>query len=126
MSEEKSPFKFSDVKAEFTSLIDSIILKNLEDQKYDKEKTPETLTKMVEEIISTIKAKDIKFKFICQGSIFKKGYPSLYVSSHRLLDPETDGSLTVKYENNEVFCFISLYGIEPNFVEIVKKEDKKE
>lgn len=38
MSEEKSPFKFSDVKAEFTSLIDSIILKNLEDQKMIKKR----------------------------------------------------------------------------------------
>ena len=35
-------------------------------------------------------------------------------------------NIDIKYENNEVFCFISLYGIEPNFVEIVKKEDKKE
>ena len=69
------------------------------------------LTAMVDDIIRQFL--NDKDKFICNSTIFQKGDASLHFSSTCLWNPNTDGSITVKYENDKLHCFVCLFGIAP-------------
>ena len=56
---------------------------------------------------------DIGFKFVCTCTIFQKGYASMNFSSTCLWNPNQDGSVTVKYENDKMHAFVCLFGLAP-------------
>ena len=64
---------------------------------------------MTEEIIKTLQSQSNNFKIVCLGGIMEKGRISLHISSSRLIDPSTDDCITVKYENEEMNCFITFF-----------------
>ena len=51
------------------------------------------------------------FKYVCNSVIFQKGEAILHFSSTCLCNPEIDGALTVKYENESMHCFVCIFGI---------------
>jgi hypothetical protein len=112
----KQEIKFSDKKTEYSNLIDSTIKKYLDGKNYDSEEVKHWLSHMTEEIIKTIQLEKTDFKVICYGEILQKGSLSLHISSSRLIDPNTDDCITIKFENEEMFCFITLIGIILNFI----------
>ena len=91
MSNEQE-IKFSDKRKEYSTLIESIIKKYLDGKNYNKEEVKKWICQMTEEII-------------------EKGKLSLHISSSRLIDPSTDDCITIKYENEEMFCYITLIGL---------------
>jgi predicted metal-dependent RNase len=110
MSNEEE-IKFSDKKSEYTTLINSTIQKYLDGKKYNKEEAKKWVSHMTEEIIKTLQSESNNFKIVCLGGIMEKGRISLHISSSRLIDPSTDDCITVKYENEEMNCFITLIGL---------------
>ena len=70
------------------------------------------LTAMVDDIIS-LHQQQRGFKFVCTCTIFQKGYSSMNFSSTCLWNPNNDGSVTVKYENDKLHCFVCLFGCAP-------------
>ena len=110
MSNEEE-IKFSDKKSEYTTLINSTIQKYLDGKKYNKEEAKKWVTHMTEEIIKTLQSESNNFKIVCLGGIMEKGRISLHISSSRLIDPSTDDCITIKYENEEMFCYITLIGL---------------
>ena len=46
-------------------------------------------------------------------TIFQKGYASMNFSSTCLWNPNQDGSVTVKYENDKMHAFVCLFGLAP-------------
>ena len=83
--------QFAVIKDELTAMVDDIIRQFLNDKEYDKE----------------------GFKFVCTCTIFQKGYSSMNFSSTCLWNPNNDGSVTVKYENDKLHCFVCLFGCAP-------------
>ena len=77
--------QFAVIKDELTAMVDDIIRQFLNDKDYDQN----------------------------QAQIFQKGDASLHFSSTCLWNPNTDGSITVKYENDKLHCFVCLFGIAP-------------
>jgi dynein light chain Tctex-type 1 len=105
--------QFSAIKDELTTLCDGIIKKYLDGKNYDQKDAQSWCNQISDEIIKTLHSQQRGFKFICNGTIFQKGDASLHFSSTCLWNPNTDGSITVKYENDTMHCFICLFGIAP-------------
>ena len=66
-----------------------------------------------DEIIKALHQQQRGFKFVCTCTIFQKGYASMNFSSTCLWNPNQDGSVTVKYENDKMHAFVCLFGLAP-------------
>lgn len=110
MSQE---LKFSDYKEEINKKCDPIIKKYLEGKAYNQKDAQSWTNSISDEIIKTLHADQKGFKFICNCTIFQKGDASLHFSSTCLWNPNTDGSVTLKFETENMHCFVCLFGIAP-------------
>ena len=105
--------QFSAIKDELQEIVDQIIKKYLDGKTYDQKDAQSWCNQISDEVIKTLHSQQRGFKFICNGTIFQKGDASLHFSSTCLWNPNTDGSITVKYENDTMHCFICLFGVAP-------------
>ena len=105
--------QFSSIKDELTTMCDGIIRKFLDGKSYNQKEAQSWTNAISDEIIKTLHSQQRGFKFICNRTIFQKGDASLHFSSTCLWNPNTDGSSTVKYENEQMHCFVCLFGIAP-------------
>ena len=105
--------QFAVIKDELTAMVDDIIRQFLNDKDYDQNQAQSWCNGISDEIIKALHQQQRGFKFICNSTIFQKGDASLHSSSTCLWNPNTDGSITVKYENDKLHCFVCLFGIAP-------------
>lgn len=105
--------QFSSIKNELHDEVEKIIKKNLENKTYNQKEAQTWTNTVTDEVIKELHKLQKGFKFICNGTIFQKGDSSLHFSSTCLWNPNTDGSITVKWENDQMHCFICLFGIAP-------------
>jgi len=105
--------QFSSIKDELNSVCDKIIKSHLDSKTYNQKEAQTWTNSISDEIIKTLHSQQRGFKFICNGTIFQKGEASLHFSSTCLWNPNSDGSITVKYENESMHCFICLFGVAP-------------
>lgn len=105
--------QFSSIKDELNTVCDKIIKSHLDGKTYSQKDAQSWTNTISDEIIKTLHSLQKGFKFICNGTIFQKGDASLHFSSTCLWNPNTDGSITVKYENETMHCFICLFGVAP-------------
>ena len=108
-----SDISFNQIKQELETTANQVLKKHL-DQKTYSQKEAQTWTNTIsDELIKNLSAMQKGFKFMCNCTIFQKGDSSLHFSSTCLWNPNCDGSLTVKFENDQLHCFICLFGILP-------------
>jgi dynein light chain Tctex-type 1 len=105
--------QFSAIKDELSAVCDKIISKHLEGKAYNQKEAQTWTNTISDDVIKTLHSQQRGFKFICNGTIFQKGDSSLHFSSTCLWNPNSDGSITVKWENDSLHCFICLFGIAP-------------
>ena len=105
--------QFSSIKDELQATCDKIISQHLEGKTYNQKEAQTWTNSISDEVIKTLHSQQRGFKFICNGTIFQKGDASLHFSSTCLWNPNSDGSITVKYENETMHCFICLFGVAP-------------
>lgn len=105
--------QFSSIKDELNKTCDEIIAKHLASKNYNQKEAQSWVNTISDDIIKTLHSQQRGFKFICNGTIFQKGDASLHFSSTCLWNPTSDGSITVKWENEHMHCFICLFGIAP-------------
>lgn len=105
--------QFQPIKEEMESLCKGIIEKYLQGKVYNQKEAQGWTNAISDEIIKTLHSQQRGFKFICNGTIFQKGDASLHFSSTCLWNPNTDGSITAKWDNDQMHCFICLFGIAP-------------
>ena len=103
--------RFAKIKKELTSLVNNIIRQFLNDKDYDREVAQSWCDDINAEIIEDLRQQQTGFKFIIHTTISKKGESSFHFSNSFLWNKKTDGSIFVKYENDTLKCFVSLYGI---------------
>ena len=94
-------------------MVDDIIRQFLNDKDYDQNQAQSWCNGISDEINKALHQQQRGFKFVFNSTIFQKGDASLHFSSTCLLNPNTDGSITVKYENDKLHCFVCLFGIAP-------------
>lgn len=70
--------------------------------------------KIPDEIIKKLKEKfsGNKLKFMCNSTIFEKKSTSLHFSSTCLWDSKTDGTISVKWEDDKMYCFVCLFCVK--------------
>ena len=105
--------QFSAIKDEVHKTVEDIIRKNLEGKTYNQKEAQNWTNNISDEVIKTLHSQQRGFKFICNGTIFQKGDASLHFSSTCLWNPNSDGSTTIKWENEFMHCFICLFGVAP-------------
>ena len=105
--------QFAAIKDELTQMVDEIIRSYLNDKNYDQKEAQSWTNQISDEVIKQLHSQQRGFKFVCNSTIFQKGDASLHFSSTCLWNPNTDGSITVKYENDQLHCFVCLFGIAP-------------
>ena len=105
--------QFAAIKDELTQMVDEIIRTYLNDKNYDQKEAQGWTNQISDEVIKQLHSQQRGFKFVCNSTIFQKGDASLHFSSTCLWNPNTDGSITVKYENDQLHCFVCLFGIAP-------------
>ena len=98
-----SELQFAVIKDELTAMVDDIIRQFLNDK----------CNGISDEIIKALHQQQRGFKFVCTCTIFQKGYASMNFSSTCLWNPNQDGSVTVKYENDKMHAFVCLFGLAP-------------
>lgn len=108
-----SDLQFTNIKEELTNTIDGIIKKHLDGKNYNQKEAQAWTNIISDDVIKTLHTQQRGFKFLCNATIFQKGDASLHFSSTCLWNPATDGSITVKYENEHLHCFVCLFGIAP-------------
>ena len=89
-------------------MIDDIIKQYLNGKDYDKNQAQSWCNDISDEIIKALSQQQRGFKFVCNSYIFQKGDNSLHFSTTSLWNPNTDDSITVKYENDKLHCFVCL------------------
>lgn len=96
------------MKEELTALINNTI-KFLVGEKYIHDEAQNWVNEISYQIILKISEKKIpNYKFICSTTIIQKGNSALNFSTTCLWSPTDDKSLTIKYENNYLYCFVVL------------------
>jgi hypothetical protein len=105
--------QFSTIKDELNKLCEQVVSKHLEGKLYNQKEAQTWTNTISDEIIKNLHSQQKGFKFICNGTIFQKGDASLHFSSTCLWNPNSDGSITFKWENDQMHCFICLFGIAP-------------
>lgn len=105
--------QFSSIKEELHKICDDIINKHLQNKAYNAKEAQQWTNLISDDLIKTLHSQQRGFKFICNCTIFQKGDASLHFSSTCLWNPSSDGSITVKWENEQMHCFICLFGIAP-------------
>ena len=105
--------QFNVIKQELSDICTNVIQKHLENKTYNQKEAQTWTNTITDEVIKNLHGQQKGFKFICNGTIFQKGDASLHFSSTCLWNPSTDGSITVKWENDQMHCFICVFGIAP-------------
>ncbi len=105
--------QFNLIKQELSDICTEIIQNHLEKKTYDQKEAQSWTNAITDAVIKKLHGEQKGFKFICNGTIFQKGDASLHFSSTCLWNPSTDGSITVKWENEKMHCFICIFGIAP-------------
>lgn len=107
------PIQFNNIKDELHKVCERKIEDQLKDKTYSQKEAQAWTNAISDEIIKELHSQQRGFKFICNGTIFQKGDASLHFSSTCLWNPNSDGSITVKWENDTMHCFICLFGVAP-------------
>ena len=91
-----SELQFAVIKDELTAMVDDIIRQFLNDKIYEKDQAQNWCNGISDEIIKALHQQQRGFKFVCS-----------------LWNPNQDGSVTVKYENDKMHAFVCLFGLAP-------------
>ena len=105
----KNGIKFNEIKNELKDIVEKIVITFLENKIYEKEAAQLWCNNINDEILKILHQQKRGFKFICTTTLFEKGNASFSINS--LFDQIYDGSITVKYENDKIHCFVCLFGI---------------
>jgi len=112
------------MKEELTTLINNVI-KFFIGEKYIKDEGQRWANDISDQIIRQISEKKIEnYKFICSCTIFQKGSNSLNFSSTCLRNPTDDKNLTIRFENDYLHCFVTLFWLKVPEDDIKKPPSK--
>lgn len=104
--------KFSSFEEDYRAFVKKTINSVLEDKVYNKEEAQSWANEITKTIIEGIYQHQNGLKCLVSTTIYKKGTASLHFSSSCLWDRETDGTITVREENDSFLCFVVLFGIQ--------------
>jgi hypothetical protein len=100
--------KFSEIKEEVQSTIDEILKRNLDGKDLESGEGQKLTNQINDEVMKELQEKYKGFKFIINVNIFKND-GGINFSGIASYNPNNDGSLTVKYGNENFNAFVGLF-----------------
>ena len=102
--------KFDDIKEEVRGLIEDSLKSHLDGEYVDSEqqqKMNDTLSEINQKLHSTYPG----YKFVINGTSFKKGHTGLNYGARTFWNPNADGCVMGKFENEFLNAFVTVCGI---------------
>jgi hypothetical protein len=112
MSNFSQNSEFEKIKDDLIKMCEDVLKKCMEGKIYNREEAQIWVNKIPEEIIMNLKLNYTKMKFICNSTILQKKNTSLHFSSTCLWDRKSDGTISVKWEDDKMYCFICLFCVK--------------
>ena len=104
----------SQVKFETETVRDitqAAIKSSLDNQVYDHGSVNKWSSEILETTLRSLCERFPSFKFVSQCLILQKAGGGLHVSSSCYWDSNSDGMVTVRWENESMHCIVSVYGL---------------
>lgn len=92
-------------------ITEDIINEELGDKPYDHGQVSKWSNTILENTLKKLCEQFSSFKFVSQCLILQKAGGGLYVSSSCYWDSNTDGMVSVHWENDTIHCIVSIYGL---------------
>ena len=108
-----SELYFNTISDELKTMVDDIVRQILYDKDYDGTQVQSWCYSICDEVVKALEQQQRGFKFICISNIFKKGASLPVIGSNCLWNPNQDGSVMIKYESEQMYAFVYLFGIAP-------------
>lgn len=102
---------FNSLSDRICPLVNSKVAALLETKEFSDQEVPEWTTTLSQEVTDSLKELDPDFKYCVNCVIIQKGERGLFLSSANFSDPNTDGNLTIKWENKTLVCVMIIFGI---------------
>ena len=104
---------FNAISDELKTMVDDIVRQILYDKDYDETQVQSWCYSICDEVVKALEQQQRGFKFICISNISKKGASLPFIGSNCLWNPNQDGSVMIKYESEQMYAFVYLFGIAP-------------
>ncbi|XP_026682446.1 dynein light chain Tctex-type 1 [Diaphorina citri] len=104
---EESLFVVDEVSNIIKEAIEDCIGNNI----YNHSKVNTWLSNVIDSIIESLVKLQKPYKYIVTGTIVQKNGAGLHTASSCLWDNNTDGSCTVRWDNNTMYCIVSVFGL---------------
>lgn len=92
-------------------ITNDIIQDTLGNQQYDHTKVNKWSSDILENTLKKLCEMFPSFKFVSQCLILQKAGGGLHVSSSCYWDSNTDGMVSIRWENESMHCIVSVYGL---------------
>ncbi|CAJ0935744.1 unnamed protein product [Ranitomeya imitator] len=94
------------------NILESYLPLRLGDTTYDPQKVPSLVKEISEEIRSQVKkVLPARYKMLCVATMGERGQEDIKVVSRCLWDPHADNYAAHVYQNDSVFCVVSVYTV---------------
>ena len=93
------------------SITEQSIQSALNGQVYDHSSVNKWSSEILETTLRTLCERFPAYKFVSQCLILQKAGGGLHVSSSCYWDSNSDGMVTVRWENESLHCIVSIYGL---------------
>lgn len=104
-------FEFSALGEMASSLTRDTLNGYLESKKYNPNKTSEWVDNINNQIIAQLRELSPNFKYLVSTTLLQKVGAGLHVEAATFWDSTSDGSITVKYENDTLIAISIVFGI---------------
>ncbi|XP_072377584.1 dynein light chain Tctex-type-like [Diabrotica undecimpunctata] len=107
MDDEENQFVVEDV----SKLVKDTIENVLSEATYIPEKVNQWSASVSEQCLSALSKTKKMFKYVITCSIMQKTGAGLHTASSCYWDSATDGTCTVRWENNTMYCVVTVFGL---------------
>mmetsp|Transcript_28549 Transcript_28549/g.32658 ORF Transcript_28549/g.32658 Transcript_28549/m.32658 type:complete len:113 (-) Transcript_28549:234-572(-) len=101
---------FSTLRKEVNTIAQATLKKHLEAREYDAKEVREWCNRISEDIVQDLQKKNNNFKYCVTCTIMQKNDGGLHLSSSCFWDSSTDGSCTLKWDHDTMYCIVNVFG----------------
>ena len=102
---------YHDIKSKCQEISERVINEFLNKRVYHPKDSQSWTNQIAENLISELRAYNTNFKHIVTCIILQKGESGLSLTSTCYWNSTMDGNITIRWENDSMYCIVNLFGI---------------
>ena len=99
----------TEIKANVDQIVNQVIKRELEGKTYSPTTATDLSNKISTDIVSELKGKYDKYKFMLSSLVLQKGESGLSISGACLWDSSKDSNTVVMQENEHLICIVNIF-----------------